>query len=151
MKHIIITIFIGILVLGTSFISNTYAEAPELPIQDQSIENIVRHFALQEGVDEEIMLKMMDCESDGNQSAVGDGGRAKGVFQFHEETFNRMEKKMGEDLNKSSAFDQAKLASWAVANGMGNEWSSYRSIMNGGTYSFYSRLLGKSFTVHCKL
>ena len=127
------------------------AEAPEIPLQDQPIENIVRHFAEVNGVDESLALAVMRCESQGRQDTVSDGGRSRGVFQYQKETFERHAKEYGEVLDYNSSYDQAKLAMWAIAHGKGNEWTAYRAIKNGGTYSFYSKQLKKHFTVKCVL
>lgn len=132
-------------------LKRTKAEAPELPLQDQPIENIVTHFANEYGVSPELMLAVMRCESNGNPNTVGDGGRSRGVFQIQKPTWDRFTKEMGETLDYTSSFDQAKVASWAFSEGHGDEWSTYRSIKNGGVYSFYSRQLKGYFTVRCSL
>lgn len=93
---------------------------------------------------------MMECES-GGRKVKGDGGRAYNEFQFHKPTWDRMSKKMGEELDINSGYDQAKLATWAVANGYGREWTSYVAIKNGGKYSFYSSLMKKHYTVTCNI
>lgn len=130
----------------------TYAVvAPELPIEQRSYEQQIVYYAELNGLDTKVALAVARCESEFSNSAVGDSGRAKGIYQFHLETFNRHSKLKGEQLDYTSAHDQIKLATWSIANGYGNEWTTYRAIMNGGTYSFYSKLLKKHFTVHCEL
>ena len=114
------------------------------------MENIVTHFADVNGLDTKLALAVMRCESNGVQSTVGDGGLSKGIFQYQNETWERHSKEFGETLDINSPYDQARLATWAIANGKGNEWTAYRTIKNGGTYSFYSRQLKKHFTVTCR-
>jgi hypothetical protein len=126
-----------------------------LQIQDAPISVQIDHFAKLYGVDGSIVSKVIECESEGRHYAEngmiqGDGGLSMGIAQFQKSTFERMEKKLGEDLNYESSFDQIKLLSFAISQGWGREWTAYRAIMNGGTYSFYSRQLNKHFTVHCK-
>lgn len=103
-------------------------------------------------IDSNLIMKMTDCESDFNPNAVGDSGRAFGPLQFHRATFDSMAKLMGEELRYDSANDQIKVVSWIAANYPSklNSWTSYRAIQNGGTYSFYSSLLKKHYTVTCK-
>jgi hypothetical protein len=71
---------LGVILLQTT--NNTYVgiktdvEADlgqETGIKDQSIVNIID--------------KLVICESGGNVSAIGDGGLANGILQFHEDTF----------------------------------------------------------------
>lgn len=90
------------------------------------------------------------CES-GGKAVSGDSGHANGVLQIHEPTFERWERKMGEDLNYDSTMDQIKIGAWAFSQGdeYRNQWTMYVALKKGGTYSFYSKLLGKHYTVHC--
>lgn len=144
-----------LLIWGLSLIflplSRAKAEAPVLPLEKQPIESIVVHFSNENGVDPDLMLAVMRCESNGKQSTVGDGGRSRGIFQIQKPTWDRFTKEMGETLDYNSPFDQARVATWAFANGKQNEWTTYRSIKNGGSYSFYSKQLKKHFTVKCSL
>lgn len=122
----------------------------ELQIHELPLTMQVNHFAELYGVDGSVVNQVIKCESGGNQKAVGDGGLSKGIAQFQKSTFLRMEKKFGEDLNYESSFDQAKLLTYAISQGWGQEWTAYRAIQNGGKYSFYSNQLKKHFTVYCR-
>lgn len=149
---IVIKILIGlILIILIGLFRPAAALAPEQKLQDRPLPDIVRYFADQYDFSPEVLLKVMECESHGDQSVLGDGGRAVGIYQIHQETWNRFTKGMGETLDRDSAFDQAKVAAYAFSHGHANEWTTFRAIMNGGTYSFYSKLLQKHFTVVCKL
>jgi len=132
-------------------IAKSKAEAPEVKLSEQPIENIVTYFAKENGVDTKLALAVMRCESNGKQNTVSDGGRSKGIFQYQSPTWERHSKEYGEKLDINSPYDQAKLAMWAIADGKGNEWTAYTTIQKGGTYSFYSRQLKKHFTVTCNL
>jgi hypothetical protein len=131
-------------------IGHAKAYAPELALKDQPIESIVTHFALENGVQPALVLKIMDCESGGVQDTVSDEGHSRGIFQIQKPTWDRFTKEMGEVLNYNSPMDQAKVATWAIAHGHAGEWSTYQAIINGGRYSFYSRQLHKHFVVLCK-
>lgn len=127
-------------------VSEPEVKAIKVMTQDETID----HYASLYGANATELRKVMRCESGGRQSAVGDGGLAIGVYQYHRATFTNLSKKLGEQLNIDSEHDQIKLTAWAFANGHGNNWTAYRAIKHGGTYSFYSKLLGRHFTVHCR-
>lgn len=127
------------------------AEAPTIELKDQPIEAIVAHFAEVNGIDAKLAITVMYCESKGNQSAISDGGRSVGIFQYQLPTWERHTEEFGEKLDIHSPYDQAKIATWSLAHGKGNEWTAYRAIKNGGTYSFYSTQLKKHFTVKCSM
>lgn len=134
------------------FPSKDYAEELSINPQLLTIEQQIVYFSTLYGADSNIVLKVMECESGGNHQVTGDGGRSNGIFQFQRSTFNRMEKILGEDLNYDSQFDQVKLASFALSKPeLAREWSSFRSIKNGGKYSFWSNQMQRHYTVYCKL
>ena len=136
----------SLLVNPTKLIAEPLEITPELSLREQ-----IAVYSAQYGTDKEILMKMIECESGWNESALGDNGRAYGLLQFHKASFDRMAKAFGEELDYKSSSDQIRLASWAIQNGYAREWTSYRAIKNGGHYSFYSNLLQKHFNVKCKL
>lgn len=91
----------------------------------------VHKFATQYQVNEQLLLKVMHCESSGNQNAIGDGGKARNIFQFHEPTFNYFEKQLGEDLDYNSLHDQAKLAAYMFSKGESyrKHWTCYKKVL----------------------
>ena len=115
-------------------------------------EDNITHFSELYGSNEDIVRAVIRCESHGLHSAKGDGGNANGIAQFWEGTFNRMSNKLGEKLDYNSEYDQVKLLSFAMSKPeLAREWTSYRAIMNGGKYTFYSKVDKKIHTVYCKL
>jgi len=141
--------FIVIVILLTTFLyappyKETYSAEPTIP-------ELINRFALEYGVDHNLALSVAKCESGLKPTTSGDGGKANGVFQYWKPTFERHSKEFGEELNYESPYDQIKLAMWAFSKGYAREWTTYRAIQNGGVYSFYSRSLGKHFTVRCKI
>lgn len=147
MKHLFITTFVLTLCL---FITNPLqiAQADE---QKNTTKELVTKYAQVYNVNSKVMLAMMRCESSGNQSAIGDGGRAKGLYQYHTGTWERIENKLGKDMDINSEHDQVHMTAYALSQGMGSQWTSYRAIKNGGTYSFYSRLMKQHYTVKCSV
>lgn len=101
-------------------------------------------------VSAETLTKVMMCESNLDNSKIGDNGLAIGIAQFHQPTFDNFSKQLGEDLDIKNEEHQIKLMAYAFSKGDANHWTAYRALKNGGTYTFYSKKLGKWFTVICK-
>jgi len=154
-KFLLIWAIAWILSLTVLPLLQAKANAPELPFEKLPIESIVGIYADMYGVDPAIGIAVLKCESRGKHSTEGDNGNAKGIFQYWDDTWNRhyreFYKLTGIELSKDSPADNARLAMWAFSTGKANEWTTYRAIKNGGTYSFYSRQLKKHFTVKCSL
>ena len=72
----------------------------------------------------------LKCESNFNNNAVGDGGKAKTLAQFHEPTFIELaeeyRKETGEILVYGKAFDAIKLFNWAISKGYGEKWTCWK-------------------------
>jgi nucleoside-diphosphate-sugar epimerase len=58
----------------------------------------IQYFTTLYGANINIVNKVIECESSGKHSAVGDSGLSKGIFQFQKATFYRMAKLFGEEL-----------------------------------------------------
>lgn len=140
--------------------SPVMAEAPEPLVTVQDTENMtvvemLEHIAPQFKQDPKLISKISWCES-GHKVLPHDGGRGRNMTGIHDTTFNGWlplyEKETGETLNINSVYDQFKMMAWAFSKGDSyrNQWTTYVAYKNGGTYSFYSRLLKKHFTVNCK-
>jgi hypothetical protein len=146
MKYKIIIILVLILFL---LVSPRKIISLELQIED----NQKAEFYAKYGVDGFLVSKIIKCESGTRMFAEGDGGLSLGPAQFQKPTFDRMAKaykqEFGEDLVYESAIHQYRLLAFALSKGWGNEWTAYRAIQNGGSYSFYSKQLGKHFNVRC--
>jgi len=126
------------------------AQAPTRGTNQYTPKELAEHYASISQGESRYTSAVIACESQYNPTAKGDGNRALGVAQFHKATFERLSKLMGEELDYYSYYDQTKLLAWGLENGYGNNWSAYRAIKNGGTYSFYSKLLGKHYTSVCR-
>lgn len=146
----IIKIIVSFVLLFSLFGLPTKDSAEELQIKEMSAKEQVWFYSTIYGANPVIVDKVIQCESGYNNSAIGDGKNAQGIGQFWEETFNRMSKKLGEKLDYNSSHDQIKLLSFAMANPtLAKEWTSYRAIINGGSYTFYSKYFKKTITVYC--
>lgn len=126
----------------------------ELQISEQHYSTQIDYFANLYGTDSSVVKKVIQCESQGLHSSIGDGGRSKGIAQFQKPTWDWLEsiynKEYKEDLNYKSSFDQIKLLTYSISKGYGERWTTYVAIQKGGTYSFYSSQLKKHFTITCR-
>jgi len=97
-------------------------EANEMePVLEAGIERVEQTRA--ELAKYRLMLEIVACESSFNRKAVGDGGKAYGLAQFHKPTFYMMAKKAGYDGRWESSKDQIRLLKWAIDEGYADEWS----------------------------
>lgn len=69
----------------------------------------------------------MSCES-GGRNVYGDGGHAKGVFQYWQPTWDAFSKELGEKLDRDSTYDQIKLTAYAFSKGYQKHWTCYRML-----------------------
>ena len=144
------TILLCVIVSLLAFSTKVIAEPVEIKTPNLTIEQQITYFSELYGADTDIVEKVIQCESRGKVDAVGDSGRSIGIAQFQKPTFKMLSDKLGEELDFNSSHDQIKLLSWSIANGYGKNWTAYRAIQNGGTYSFYSNQLKKHFKVTCR-
>lgn len=93
------------------------------------ITELITAYAKVYGVDPDFALAIAKCESELKTTAVGDGGRARGVFQFHKPTFEMFAKKMGQpDLDYKNTEDNVNVAMWAFAHDKQSHWSCTEKI-----------------------
>lgn len=102
------------------------AEEPEVPLSPVEYAD---KYTTQYGVDPVIFKKVMWCESSNNPNAVGDGGRARNVMQFHKPTFEYFSSMLGEELDYNSYKDQIKLAAYMFSIGKQGHWTCYNKVL----------------------
>lgn len=129
------------------------AEAPKITLEDYSVPQLIEYYSGIYHQDPALLKKVAECESKYGKNLKGDSGLAFSVYQFHKNTFDNWSKEFGEKLDYGSYHDHIKLAVWSFAQGENhrNAWTTYVAIKRGGTYSFYSKQLKKSFVVKCSL
>jgi len=98
---------------------------PEVPL---SPEEYADKYTAQYGVDPTIFKKVMWCESSNNPDAIGDGGAARNVMQFHKPTFVGYAKKLGKEMDYNSYKDQIELASYMFSIGEQSHWTCYKKV-----------------------
>lgn len=123
MKKTLIIILLGWFVINPIKVS--IAEAPDRKVQDYSIKELVSHYSSQFQVSQTKMLRVMNCESGGSMNPPGsnDGGRAKGLYQYHQPTWDAFSKEFGKQLDRNSAHDQVMLTAWAFSKGYDYHWT----------------------------
>lgn len=111
------TAFIG-------FLLTLQASSPMLPAQ-KIIQTSIAY-----GVDPVLMVEVARCESQFLNSAIGDHGMARGIYQFWRGTFDRFKQDAGAPrLSYTQEDDQIELAVYAVANGLGKHWTCYTKLV----------------------
>ena len=158
-NRILIITLITVITLGLLFIPlNTQSETsipsnPVVEIKEPTIVELTEKIAPAFNQDPKLIEKIIYCESGGTIQSH-DGGRAFNITGIHDTTFNywlkEYEKEYNETLNKDSSYDQIKMMSFAFSKGYANQWTTMVAYKNGGSYTFYSKLLGKTFTARCK-
>lgn len=151
-KKILFLVILSLLVLPQRGIAEPVHIVEAQRIVDQTIPEMIQEIAPRFGEDPKLIEKITWCESHW-KIAVHDGGYGKGITGLHSGTFKlylpAYEKETGETLNYDSSYDQLKMMSYMFSIGEARQWTTYRAYKNGGTYSFYSHLLKKNFTVRC--
>ncbi len=97
-------------------------------IDKECVVRLIQKYSNQYEVSQKLALDIAACESSLKPTALGDGGKAYGIYQFHKPTFELFSKKLGEKLNYYNTEDNIKLAIWALANDKGHHWSCYKKL-----------------------
>ena len=153
MSLIIIILFLTILPFLHTKSEVIITPNPVIVKEEPTIAELTEKIAPAFNQDPKLIEKIIYCESGGTIQSH-DGGRAFNITGIHDTTFNgwlkEYEKEYHETLNKDSSYDQIKMMSWAFSKGYSNQWTTMVAYKNGGSYTFYSKLLGGTFTARCK-
>lgn len=134
---------------------HTDSKTTEVVIEEPepTLEQIIYQIAPKFNQDPALIEKIIYCES-GGEIKSHDGGRGTNITGIHNTTFNywlpKYEASQNETLNIDSTYDQIKMMSWAFSQGYANQWTTYVAYTSGGTYTFYSSLMGRMYTARCK-
>ena len=115
-----------------------FPTATPTPDESELIDQAVNEF-LPNHKSESLMI--MHClahreSGHGASNAHGDNGLAGGPFQFHEATWERMRKQMGEPFSTRYDFKEAaRTTAWAIANGRALEWGPILRASKGSNYA----------------
>jgi len=80
----------------------------------------------------EEIKKVITCESEWKVDAVGDGGKAVSLCQYHLPTFEQFQKKSGIEGDYYNPYTQIKLTVWAWDNGLQRHWTCYKVLKQKG-------------------
>lgn len=121
------------------------------PILATSIPDLFTKYSTQYGISEQLIKKVANCESSFSPKAINHSDNSQGLMQFQPQTFYTYAKKIS-IANPSiwNADQQVHVAAYMFSIGQGKQWTTYRAIQNGGSYTFYSKQLKKWITVYCK-
>lgn len=84
------------------------------------------------GEQEQILTKVMNCESGGRRDVKGDGGKAHGLYQYHKPTWDRFAKLYGQEMDYYSPLDQIKLTAFVFQKypEYRNHWTCFTKNKN---------------------
>lgn len=104
-------------------------KAPQTTSRDDpaAILAIIRNAAIEFGQDPDAMIAVARCESSLRSDAVGDGGAAVGLFQFHRETFTANARRLfGHEVDEHERLDpvtSSLVAAWMWSIGQRGQWT----------------------------
>lgn len=119
----------------------------EIIPNELSIAGQIEYYSNLYGADSKIVSKVIQCESEFNPNAHNPNGEDSwGLVQINLDSHPEITKEQALDTNFSINYLVEN-----ISNGRGKMWSSWRAIINGGKYTFYSSKLHKKITINCKL
>lgn len=113
-----------------SYQSKSYVEPRIKPFHFSDPRMKLKHKIEQEARKKNISpilaVEIAKCESSLIHDSRGDSGKAYGVFQFWQSTFNQYKEK---GMNWKNEDDQIELALEMIASGKGRHWTCYRNLI----------------------
>lgn len=108
----------------TKTVSKVVLAKSDIQVLDNTTETIIK-WAKYYGVDPKFAVCVAFNESSMNPLATGDGGKARGLFQFWPGTWEMFRKKMGENTQdqRTNVNEASKTAMYAISEGYGSHWS----------------------------
>lgn len=128
--------------------------APVIKLEELSPRELLEYFAAEYETSSEDLIKVANCESGFNEDAHNKKDPNGGSFsfmQFQLPTFNSYAKKIGIDNpDIKNKVHVAETSSYMFSIGEGKQWTAYRALKNGGSYTFFYEPENKYITVYCK-
>jgi len=97
-------------------------------LDKECVVDLITLYSRRYGMKESLAVRIAACESQFKTDAVGDNGKAYGVFQFHKPTFEEFSRKFGEELEYTNPEHNIKLAVWALTHGLESHWTCYGKV-----------------------
>ena len=95
---------------------------PQKAVQ-MTIPDLITQFAQEYDVSEELITKIVRCESSFRSDAIGDGGKSYGLVQIHQPSWP--------DITKEQAFDPEfaiEFLAKKLSEDKGELWTCYRKL-----------------------
>lgn len=96
--------------------------------EEECIISLIEKYAKEFEYSPKLAKAIAYCESNYKETAVGDKGKAYGIYQFHKPTFKMFAKQKGEELDYYNTEDNIKLAIWALANDKEHHWTCHKKV-----------------------
>lgn len=129
-KQLASLVFVPLIGLQLS-IPVTQPQDIEVPKQLTPEEYIIKYAQIY-GVNEKLLLNVMQCESGGNIYAENNNEpnhiQSYGIFQIQKPTWIYFEKKFNVDLDYYNYEDQIQMTAIAFSKGEADNWSCYSKI-----------------------
>jgi hypothetical protein len=78
--------------------------------------------AIDENISPVKFVKLLNCESGWDKTAIGDKGKANGIAQFHKRTYDTFADNYGLVGSYKNPYSQINLASQMISDGLANQW-----------------------------
>lgn len=120
MKNLkIVILLVLVFLIPKGLIADDNAWYP-IVLPEPSVKALISHWENVYGVSIDRIAK---CESGYNQSAIGDKGKAHGMFQYHQPTFDSFAKQIGKQMDRENVYDQIEMTAWAFSKGYASHWT----------------------------
>jgi len=122
----------GILYISQNMPKDSLNELPEpsnhILVTNNTLEAVVMPYYLEPIIYTSLSEKIIQCESGGNQKAIGRAGEI-GVAQFMKTTWDWMcqEANYFGDINNEE--DQRYMLNWALKNGLASHWTCFNIVI----------------------
>lgn len=111
---------------GLYEVDGTYVRSVGMSAIPEGIEHLLRDAAREQGIDEELFVRVAWCESGFKLGIHNVASTASGIFQFLDSTFNSQMNKYGLTGDKDSEI-QILLASLMIRDGGIGHWNASRT------------------------
>lgn len=130
MKKTFTTVVVALILASGSSIA--LADSSDVPLRFvPSVRHIIVKAAIAYNTNPESLIMVAKCESglSMNPSGSNDHGKAHGLFQFHQPTFDTYSQKAGiSDPDISNINQQAQVAAYMFKNGQKSQWTCSKKV-----------------------
>lgn len=125
----------------------------EEQLQQLSFPYLLGFFAKEYNIDPVPLKKTAWCESHYDMSkhnGTDPNGGSFGGLQYQKRTFYTYAKLAGiENPDIHNKVHQAKTGAYMFSIGEAKQWTTWRALMNGGSYTFFYKPINDYYTVYC--